>query len=287
MEEILRLISCQRYEIAEHWGLNQLSRVLVNQRLGAGQDYFEKQLQASLEIDIYHSNQYVGVYDKLDTVKPGSIGVIKMAGIMTENGGWCNKGAVDIEREFIQMYRDQNITGIMFKVSSGGGESTAGDLIYNVISDRNKPVVSYATFLGSAAVKATLQSDEIIAASTGTEIGSIGTMISINKKFIEQAKEQDLDLYSVFSPRKNEGWRELKNGNNQPLIDRASTLDAEFMKKVSKSRNLRGDKKYKDETLSGALFIANDAKRRGLIDGIGTTGYAFKRLNSHIKSFKL
>jgi len=286
MDKILRLISGQQFEIAENWGKSQISRILINQELGATEDFFKEEKEKSLQIDVFFEDNFAGIYDEMETVKKGSIGVITMSGVMTASGGWCNKGAEQIANEFRMLYRDKNIAGILFKVNSGGGESAAGDIIFNVISDRNKPVLTYTNFLGSAAVKGTLPSDEIMAASTSTEIGSIGTLISINKKYVEKAKEQDLDLYSELSPDKNQGWRELKNGNNQPLIDRATAIDGEFMKKVSKHRTLKGDKATRDKTLSGGLFIAKDAKKRGLIDSIGTMNYAFKRLNSHIKSSK-
>jgi len=58
--------------------------------------------------------------------------------------------------------------------------------------------------------------------------------------------------------------------------------DEIFMKEVKKHRKLKGDTKTRKETLSGAMFLSDDAKERGLIDGIGTFNYALKRINSHI-----
>lgn len=286
MKSILRLVKNNQYEIAEQWGLSELSKILVNAQLGANSEIFKRQYEKSLEIDLFYEGNYSGIYSRSTPAKKGSIAVVTMNGIMMANSGACNKGVDQVAQEFHMLYRDKNISGILFEVTSGGGESIAGDIIYNVIEDRTKPVVAYTYFLGSAAVKGTLPCDEIIAASSSTEIGSIGTLISLSKKFVDKAVEDDMDFYSEHSERKNEGWRELKNGNHQPLIDRATAIDIEFMNKVKKNRKLKGDRKYQKDTLSGALFLSQEAKSRGLIDGIGTKQYAFKRLNSHIKNFK-
>jgi len=65
-------------------------------------------------------------------------------------------------------------------------------------------------------------------------------------------------------------------GRLQAEID---TIAEQFRGMVSNSRKLRGNKSEIENTLSGGMFTANDAKNRGLADSIGNFNYALKRLN--------
>lgn len=59
-----------------------------------------------------------------------------------------------------------------------------------------------------------------------------------------------------------------------------------FQSEVAKFRNLSGSDEYKEKTLSGGMFYANEAKNRGLVDYIGTKNDALRRLRSHINFSK-
>lgn len=287
MDEILNLISGREYQINADWGLSMISQILMNRQLGADEEYFQKMFDKSMEIGVIYDGQYQGELNEMGgDHKSGSIAVMKMSGIMTQNDGWCNRGAKSIDRQFRQLYSDQKIKGILFDVDSGGGESTAGSTIYSVLKDRNKPVVTYASFLGSAALKGTLPSDEIIVVDTSTPVGSIGTMYTVSKKMLDKAVENEIDIYSTESNDKNNGWRALKLGDKSILEAKATAMDRQFMAKVKKERRLEGGSKMVKETLAGGTFLGIDAKSRGLVDGIGTFNYALKRLNSHIRNFK-
>lgn len=271
----------KEYEVDLDWGLGELASFMASSELNLPKEHY----QAAKEAKAMSFFNTGGILSNRDAA---NIAVITMSGVMMVEGGMCSYGMRDVVREFEKAYSMSNVEGIIFNVHSGGGESTAGDMIYNVLMDRNKPVVTHTSYLCSAAIKATLPSDEIITYTDATLVGSIGTMYSIDRKALKYLMKNNFDIYSKKSPRKNEEFRSLLQGDASLFENRATELDERFMDRVKKNRKLQGGKSMVNDTLSGAVFVAGGnegAKARGLVDGHGSFQYAVKRLNSHIKSF--
>lgn len=204
-----------------------------------------------------------------------SFAILKLSGVMRSEDGWCSYGMDTFSDWLHQIYGNENIAGIMIKGRSGGGESMAGQILGNAIEDRNKPIVTYADMLGSAAVEGTIDSDEIIASGVQSSFGSIGVYASIPKWLKEYYEKNVEEIYSTKSPQKNLEWREYLKGNIEPLqknLDKSADM---FHQKVLKHRPDAA--KYAD-TLEGGMFDAKEAKKRGLVDSIGTFNHALRRL---------
>ena len=146
------------------------------------------------------------------------------------------------------------------------------------MSDSRKPIVVYADLLASAAVDGTLPAAEIIASGNSSQIGSIGVFCSINKKMVKYYQENVEDIYSSTSTKKNEAIRAYLKGDNSLILREVDKAASIFHAEVKKYRPQAA--KHAD-VLEGDLFFAKDAKTRGLIDGIGTSRYALKRLMWH------
>ena len=278
MEKLLRLLSNQTFQIEPNWGINKLNEIMLYNEMGIDQtSYFKDMKEQSREVT------YVDTNGGSNTMtKDGKIAIVNMSGVMTDNDGLCHYGMSSLDKQLRSLYADSSVKGILLSVNSGGGYSTAGDILYNAIADKNKPVVVHSVFMASAAVKGTLKADEIIALSESTTIGSIGVMLVMPKWYIETAKEGEVELYSKKSPGKNGAWRALKEGNFEPYINELTEMDNIFMKQVMANRPLKGSESTIEETLDGRTFMAKEAKKRGLIDGIGSLNYALKRLKSYI-----
>jgi protease-4 len=236
-------------------------------------------------IDYYdQSNKFIG--SNTDDVKKGSIATISLSGVMMTQDTLCDYGLESFDKQMRSLYRSSSVEAIIIKLDSGGGQSDAGDVMYNTLSDRNKPVIIHATMMASAALKGGLKADERIGISESTIVGSIGTMLSIPKWYVEEAKENQIDLFSKSSPNKQGAWRALLAGDPEPYIEELTKNDEIFMAQVKKDLNLKGTLQQRKETLSGSIFLGKDAKARGLIDGIGSFNYALKRAKSHINNSK-
>ena len=215
-------------------------------------------------------------------ISKGAIARLQLNGVMQVDSDWCTRGVRELCLEIDACNNHEKISGILLEVNSGGGESLAGQMLQNALIDSRIPVVVYAHFIGSAAVRGTLPSEKIILAGKGTEMGSIGSMISIRKSMIEFYKKNIKDIYSKKSPEKNKAFRELLKGNEKPLVERVTRNDEVFMAEVEEFRDL--DPSTKDSTLKGDMFPAEDAIQRGLADSIGTMNDAIGETITQINS---
>lgn len=282
-EKFLRLIAGQQFLIEPHWGYNKLVEIsAMSELVAADAEFFKQMREQSQEVHFFQDGNYLNPSSE---IVDGSVARVSLSGVMTVEDGWCHYGIKTFDRTMRSLYADDRVRGIIVDVDSGGGQAAAGNLMFNTISDRNKPVIDHFTFKASAAVLGTLTTDESIAASDMSMSGSIGVMMNIPKYYMDAEDERNdsVEFYSKKSPRKNEVWRALERGDTSLLINWLTELDELFMAKVRKHRPLKGGPNYQAETLSGAMFNARQAKRRGLIDSVGSFNYALKRMNSAIK----
>jgi ClpP class serine protease len=102
----------------------------------------------------------------------------------------------------------------------------------------------------------------------------------VDKEIAKWYSENVDDIYSEVSQDKNAEWRAYLKGDTKPLQTIVTQNAKLFQQEVTKYRPLNYDK---ETTLRGGMFFAQDAKKRGLIDGVGTLGYAMSRLEANIK----
>ncbi len=288
-QAFFRFLAGQSLHVEPMYGVQEFEKVLLISELqnSSEENICQAEKDKTQQIHIYSSDgNLIGNYSNLDEIPKNSVAVIGMSGVMMNQDAMCSYGMKSMDKNLRKLYSDNKIKGIIMDIDTGGGQSTAGDILFNAIQDRNKPVIIHTTLLASAGIKGTLAADEIIAASTSTLVGSIGTMMTMPKWYIEDKKENNIELYSETSDGKNSAWRALKNGNFQPYIDQLTKNDEMFMKQVRKYRPLKGTPNERKKTLDGSVFSASEAKTRGLVDGIGSLNYAIKRLNSHLSYFK-
>lgn len=283
-----RIISSANWQIDKAWGMQILSSYLHDlDMIQNGVPFSElmysekraesRRIQISNEIEDF-SETTLDLSSFEGTIPENSIAELKLSGVMTLEDGLCHQGINSLAQSLQQADNHKSISGVLLEVNSGGGEALAGSVLQNTIRDMKTPVVTYTHFLGSAAVRGTLGTKEIIASSKDVSVGSIGAMISLNLEAIEEHKETYKELYAESSPNKNAEWRALLEGNETPLIKRVTETADFFRSEVKKHRPLKGNI---EETLKGGIFTANKAKSKGLIDGIGTKAYAVRRLRTH------
>lgn len=211
-----------------------------------------------------------------DTPK-GTIAVMRIRGMMRSEGGLSSRGMYDFADDMRAVYQNRNIESILLETDSGGGESTAGNIARDVVSERNKPVIALVQNAGSAAYNAISVADEIIGASKDARAGSIGTFITVDMETIKKYTSRFMDIYSEDSPDKNKPFRKALGGDYAELKAMVTKMTTEFHQAISEARPLRGNQAMRKETLSGGMFNGTESKARGLIDGIGNFNYAISR----------
>lgn len=221
----------------------------------------------------------------LDTIqaRAGQFAHLKLSGAMQQEDFLSTQGIQTLAAQIRQADSSPNIDGILIEANTGGGELLAGQTLRNAIKDAKKPVLVYAHYLASAGIWGTLFADHIMAAGKGSEFGSIGVFTQINKQFLGYYKEHVMAVYSRKSPNKNKDFRSLLDGDASVLEDSVTQADEIFMADVRRNRPLAGDI---EGTLSGAMFYADEAKSRGLVDSIGTFADAVAQLGRMARAQK-
>lgn len=279
-------------EIEMQFGIEQLGIAMQDMALRAsGFSYAElgigERRAATMAAIIEPMGAVIGspaMLRNVDETPPGSFAYLKLQGLMRSEDGMSSRGVGSLVNDIQAANSNPNIRGILLEANTGGGESLAGDMLFAALNDSPKAVVVYAHRLASAGIRATVAADEIVGSNPGAQFGSIGTYVSLSKGFREQYKAYVEDIYASKSTRKNEEFRAYIEGDMRPLqrsIDKSNDI---FLNEVKKHRPLSGNV---EETLSGAMFHAADAKRRGLIDSIGSFNHAVKRLRANAERRKM
>jgi protease IV len=181
---------------------------------------------------------------------------------------------IDIFREKLDAARSPNISAVVLRINSPGGSVTASEVMWAELmrfrSETHKPVVASLLDLtcGGAYYLATA-CDQIVAHPT-TVVGGIGVVLNLYnfQGTLNLAKVENLSIKSKDSPKIDLDYRigVLNEDDKEMLIGMADELHGQFKKVVRERRP-----KLKDvpETFDGRVFLAKQAKERGLIDEIG------------------
>lgn len=283
LERAINLLIGKELAIDPIIGLGYLSRFAY--AIETGSRTFEKAKTAEYILPdqarvVETGNLYDMKDDKLTSLPKGSIVKLFLNDYMSVEGGLCQMGVQELANNLLFYKDNPNIEGAILEVNSGGGEAMAGQIMYNAIKDFKKPVVAYVHMAGSAAYLAISGVKEIITSGELSRVGSIGALVSLDKKFVSAYKERFEDIYSDLSSDKNSGFRAyMETGDPSGIKSMLNESVTAFHTIVESNRNI----KKKDETLRGGMFQARDAKNRGLIDMIGTEELAVKRLKNYFK----
>jgi protease IV len=216
---------------------------------------------------------------RIGTVKDAAnagVAVINMQGAIMKYDYCGAAGTLTMQQALQQANENPSIKAIVLQIDSPGGSVDGTQQFANAVKNSSKPVVAYingmmcsaAMWIGSAASK-------LIASSNTDTIGSIGTMASWTD-FNEYYKKIGLtkhEVYATDSTQKNIQFREANNkANYEPMIKTwLDPLNKEFTSAIM--QNLPNADKT---VLNGSHYIATEAKKKGLIDSIGSFQVAVK-----------
>jgi signal peptide peptidase SppA len=205
-----------------------------------------------------------------------------MSGPLQKNDQFCGPiGTSTISKWIQEAEANVNIDGIILKVDSPGGTVDGTEDLARTIRNTKKPVVAYVDgLMASAAYWIGSSADEVIANGKTAMIGSIGTMIKLAdiQPVLEKAGIKFHEIYATKSTDKNRAFNEaLKDGKYTSLIDEIlDPLNEVFLSAVQKNRS--GKLSTKKNVLTGKVYMAEDAKKHGLIDKIGSMDDAIKSI---------
>ena len=169
--------------------------------------------------------------------------------------------------------KDEKIKSVLLKVDSPGGTVTAGDMLYHEIMAYKKKtgvkiVVSMMGTAASGGYYVSLPADTIMAHPT-TITGSVGVIIMqpdvsglMDKIGVDMRVSKSGDKKDIGSP-----FRAATPEEEELLKGVTDDLAQRFLSLVQKHRGI--DEPVLSEVASAKIYLAEDARRLGLIDGIG------------------
>ena len=194
--------------------------------------------------------------------------------IMLGDTSWYMGNANTALRSIRRATHDPEVEGLILEINSGGGGITDSDIIYKAVKDfkaaqKGRVVVSLmGDVAASGAYYIALASDHILAHPT-TLTGSIGVIMqSYNfKELAAKLGVQDVTIKSGANKDFLNPFQDVKPEQKEILQKVISAMHERFVALVAENRKL--PKEVVAPLADGRVFIADEAVRLRLIDGIG------------------
>lgn len=217
-------------------------------------------------------------FESTTPTKEQRVGVIQVHHPIFKYDQNCGpKGTQTIMSILDTWKEDDTIIGVVMDYNSGGGQAAGTRQASRYIFDYPKPIVSYTNDLvGSAALYMYAASKYRFVNQYAEFIGCIGSMMQKVDLtgVIEKAGGKVIEMYSDLSPEKNLQARELKKGNERPVIEKLLNPDAAKFQKDMKEflPNIT------EKALLGDIFTPEEAIEEGLADSFGTLQDAINKV---------
>jgi ClpP class serine protease len=204
--------------------------------------------------------------------------LFRRANLMTEYSGATSYAM--LARDFAQAEADPTIRAHLLMMDSPGGEVNGSSEFAAMVGKATKPVWAYIGGTGaSAAYWIASAADRIITADTAI-IGSIGVQAGYTLKDSKPG-EKSYSFVSSQSPLKNAS-PETDAGATQ-IQANVDALAQVFIDAVAINRNTTAASVLESYG-QGAVFVASEALKRGMIDSIGTFESTLESLSQELNS---
>jgi len=249
-------------------------------------DIFITAYEKSNQLEIISSDVVeVSNFRKLNlSVPQDSIISLSVSGFMSSEDGLCSTGMKTVSNALLAYKNVSNVIGAKINFDTGGGETMSGHILHSAIKEFGKPTIAHVINAGSAGYMGACACTEIVLANEAAGVGSIGSYISMSKKFVEVYGQEIIDLYSRLSDDKNGEFRAMLKGDNQPMLDLLDRNVLLFHSLVKSNRPMKDHST--DKALKGGMFQNRTAIKLGLADFIGNNEFAISRLNNYKKNKK-
>lgn len=216
----------------------------------------------------------------------GKIAVIRVEGVITESASedlFSTPGATTevINNEIDKALQDDDVEGIILKISSPGGEAVASDLVYRKVMEarKEKKVVSWMSVMGaSGAYMVASGSDEIVA-HPGCMTGSIGVIMQfINYDELYDKIGVEVKTFKTGEFKDDsEIFDDDPNGEAEQIFE--TMLDEaydSFITAIVEGRDM--DRSTVENLADGRIYTGQQAYENGLVDKVGDMDDAVKSM---------
>lgn len=206
-------------------------------------------------------------------IPENSVGIIPISGPVTKYNGDCGEpGAIQRNSWLIQMQNRTNIGSVVLLMDTPGGEASAAYTLSPTITNFKKPILSFVDgFSASLGMWLISGSDEIYLSNKMDEVGSIGSYLMF-ADFTGYFEKEGIKIHEVYAPQstdKNKNFRDALKGDYSLFEKDLEVLVNDFIAFVKTNRGDKAAASMK-EWNTGKMFLADDAIKLGLADGIRT-----------------
>ncbi|MGV0927170.1 S49 family peptidase [Empedobacter sp. ULE_I145] len=230
----------------------------------------------------YLANEYGEQITKENNKQNSTYAVVELIGPVTLYDTCYNYGAESIANRLNKYNNDDSVKGIILKTNTPGGAVAAINPFIEFAAKKKKPVVALcdqALSLGEWATDV-VADHKMASNNISARFGSIGVVANFYNytKALELAGIEEHEVYADSSDYKNKAILEALNGDYKLIKEEyLNPLAIQFQNAVKASRpNL--DQSV-EGILNGRTFSADDAKKYGLIDSIGTMQDAIEMID--------
>jgi len=203
--------------------------------------------------------------------------------LLIQNVGIIPGMTARVRQELEIAFNDQNIRGVLLRIDSPGGTITDSDIIYHSLMEFKKAkkikiVAAMGDIAASGALYIAMAADEIYAHPTSVT-GSIGVIMEhveygdlLNKLGVKSDPITSGKYKDITSP-----YRKMSDEERALLQAVVSAQFEKFIRVVQDGRPRMNSQQIRS-IADGRIMTADEAKERGLIDGIGYLDDVYKRM---------
>ena len=217
-----------------------------------------------------------------------AIGIININGPITKSGGMSSYGMDYVSALMNKMVLDDRIKGFLIVGNSGGGSSSAVEIMDDTILSINKikPVhslVEKGGMAASAMYGIMSGSRKIYSESLMNIVGSVGTMIQFEGRAANTTSPdgiKNIRVYATKSIKKNEDFEQALNHDNYELLvsELLDPVNENFINMIQRNRPILAGTDFDN----GNTKFAKDAIG-SYIDGIKTFNEAVEAVMTDYK----
>ena len=204
-----------------------------------------------------------------DDIAQGSIAYHPIFGDIRYGYSWWYASTMELMDNLKAAEANPAIAAHVIHIDSRGGEAFGLHEAFELIRSLSKPCYAIIeSCAASAGYYLAAGCDKIFTTSKFSKVGSIGTMLVYvdDSDYLEKQGIKVKELYSNYSPLKNQDYRDLENGETKEFIEKyLDPLAKSFIGDVQKARKGIADD---SDALKGELYLAEEADTVGLTDGV-------------------
>jgi len=227
-------------------------------------------LNLGLEAEFRERASMIDSPSPVATSASEGLAVINVEGILTKKPSGlirffygANTAYDDIIAQLASAESDPRITGVRLDVDSPGGEADGLFATLDAIAAFSKPITVFATNALSAAYGIAAAGGKIMASGRGAQFGSVGAATEL------RVRDDVVTLTSSNAPEKRPDPK--TEAGRKSIVAFLDQIEGLYVDAIAKGRGVSGEQ-VRSGYGRGAIVLAEEAEKRGMIDGIAGAG---------------